>query len=55
VESLYEEHKASGAKIRHAPLNFPRAYEMKVEDPDGPVLRFDSLPEEHQPFNEWHN
>jgi hypothetical protein len=55
VESLYEEHKASGAKIRHAPLNFGWAYEMKVEDPDGSVLRFGSLPEEDQPFNEPHN
>jgi hypothetical protein len=55
VESLYEEHKATGAKIRHAPLNFPWAYEMKVEDHDGSVLRFGSLPEEDQPFNEQHN
>ena len=40
VESLHEEYKASGAQIRHAPLNYPWAYEMKVEDPDGHILRF---------------
>jgi len=53
VEALYEEFKAKGAKIRHPPQNYPWAYEMKVDDPDGHVLRFgsDSLPD--RPFDEF--
>jgi Glyoxalase/Bleomycin resistance protein/Dioxygenase superfamily len=53
VATLYEEYKASGAKIRHAPANYSWALEMKVEDPDGHVLRFGSEPKEGQPFDEW--
>lgn len=45
VEMLYEEYTASGATIRHPPQNYPWAYEMKVEDPDGHVLRFGSDPQ----------
>jgi uncharacterized glyoxalase superfamily protein PhnB len=50
VEALYEEYKATGAKIRHPPENYPWALEMKVEDADGHVLRFGSEPKEDQPF-----
>ncbi len=53
VETLYEEYKASGAKFRHAPQNYPWAYEMKVEDPDGHVLRFGSEPRTDRPFDAW--
>jgi predicted enzyme related to lactoylglutathione lyase len=42
VEALHEAYKASGAKIRHPPQNYPWALEMKVDDPDGHVLRFGS-------------
>ena len=45
VAVLYEEYKASGATIRETPQNFPWAVEMKVEDPDGHVLRFGSDPQ----------
>jgi predicted enzyme related to lactoylglutathione lyase len=44
VEVLFEEYRASGAKILHPPENFPWACEMKVGDPDGHVLRFGSDP-----------
>jgi predicted enzyme related to lactoylglutathione lyase len=44
VEALYKEYQAAGAKIRHGPENYPWAYEMKIEDPDGHVLRFGSEP-----------
>ena len=44
VEALYEEYKASGARILHAPASLPWAREIKVEDPDGHVLRFGSDP-----------
>jgi predicted enzyme related to lactoylglutathione lyase len=53
VEALYKEYKASGAKIRRPPENYPWAYEMKVEDPDGHVLRFGSEPREDLPFVDW--
>jgi predicted enzyme related to lactoylglutathione lyase len=53
VAALHQEYEASGAKIRHPPLNFPWAYEMKIEDPDGHVLRFGSEPREDVPFDEW--
>jgi uncharacterized glyoxalase superfamily protein PhnB len=50
VEALYEEYKAAGARIRHPPENYPWALEMKVDDPDGHVLRFGSEPKEDRPF-----
>ncbi len=39
VEAVYEEFRASGAKIRHPPTNYSWALEMQVEDLDGNVLR----------------
>jgi catechol 2,3-dioxygenase-like lactoylglutathione lyase family enzyme len=53
VEALHEEYMASGARIRRQPENYPWAYEMKVEDPDGHVLRFGSEPRTDMPFTEW--
>jgi len=53
VAALYEEYRASGAKIRREPTNFPWALEMQVEDPDGHVLRFGSEPLADQPFADW--
>jgi predicted enzyme related to lactoylglutathione lyase len=50
VEALYEEYKVSGARIRHPPENYPWAYEMKVDDPHGHVLRFGSEPRADLPF-----
>ena len=35
-DQYYEEYKASGAKIREHPVNYPWAYEFRVEDLDGP-------------------
>lgn len=54
-EPLAKEYRNSnkGAKIRHPPANYPWAYEMQVEDPDGNVLRFGSEPIADQPFSEW--
>lgn len=51
--ALHEEYVMAGATIRHAPTNYPWAYEMQVEDPDGHVLRFGSEPLREQPFGEW--
>jgi predicted enzyme related to lactoylglutathione lyase len=44
VDVLHEEYKTKGATILYPPENFPWAYEMKVSDPDGHVLRFGSDP-----------
>ena len=48
AEKYYEEYKASGAKIREAPINYPWAYEFRVEDLDGHVLRIGSGPKEDE-------
>jgi catechol 2,3-dioxygenase-like lactoylglutathione lyase family enzyme len=53
VDALYEEYKASGAKIRHRPTNYSWALEMQVEDLDGNVLRFGSDPRPGEPDGEW--
>ena len=50
ADILAAEYRASGAKIRHPPTNYPWAYEMQVEDPDGNVLRFGSEPKKGEPF-----
>ncbi len=49
AEGYYEEYKASGAKIREHPINYPWAYEFRVEDLDGHVIRIGSAPKEDQP------
>ena len=51
VEALYAEYKASGARIRHPPANYSWACEMKVDDPDGHVLRFGSDCKADVPFD----
>ena len=49
VEPLYEELLAKGAKVILPPTNFGHALEMRVEDPDGHVLRFGSGPLADEP------
>ena len=44
AELVYEEYKARGVTIRLPPTNYPWALEMRVEDPDGNVIRFGSEP-----------
>jgi catechol 2,3-dioxygenase-like lactoylglutathione lyase family enzyme len=51
--ALYEEYRAAGATIRHRPTNYPWAYEMQIEDPDGNVLRLGSDPIPGEPEGEW--
>ena len=50
VAALHREYVASGAKVVAVPRNFPWGYEMKVEDPDGHVLRFGSEPRDDIPL-----
>jgi predicted lactoylglutathione lyase len=52
VTQLHEEYQASGALILRKPANYPWAYEMHVQDPDGHVLRFGSEPKMDQPLAE---
>jgi predicted enzyme related to lactoylglutathione lyase len=47
VGLLYEEYKMKGATVRQTPENHPWAYEMRITDPDGHVLRFGSEPKDH--------
>ncbi len=53
AELLYEELKASGARLRHAPRNYPWALEFHVEDLDGNVLRMGSEPITNRSYDEW--
>jgi predicted enzyme related to lactoylglutathione lyase len=53
ADVLLEEYRRSGAKIRHAPTNYPWAYEIEVEDPDGNLLRLGPDPKPDQPTGEW--
>lgn len=53
VESLFQEYKTKGAKIRHPPTNYYWACEMQIEDLDGNVLRLGSEPKKNQPLGEW--
>lgn len=46
IEPLYEHVRFKGVKVLEPPTNYPWAYEMKIEDPDGHVLRFGSDPRE---------
>jgi uncharacterized glyoxalase superfamily protein PhnB len=51
--ALFEEYSERGATIRLPPTNYPWAYEMHVEDPDGHVLRFGCEPKKDRPFSDW--
>jgi predicted lactoylglutathione lyase len=42
IQPLFAEYSAKGTKVLEKPTNYPWAYEMKIEDPDGHVLRFGS-------------
>lgn len=44
VEALYGEYRSAGARIVQEPTDYPWAYEMRVEDPDGHILRMGSSP-----------
>ena len=52
VEILLEEYKTQGATILQEPTNYSWAYEMRIEDPDGHVLRFGSDPRKDEPYKD---
>jgi predicted enzyme related to lactoylglutathione lyase len=44
VDELFEEIRSNGAKIVQEPTNYSWAWEMRLEDPDGHILRFGGEP-----------
>ena len=50
IVALHEQLKARGITIKLAPSNFPWAYEMQIEDPDGHILRLATEPNPNEPF-----
>jgi predicted enzyme related to lactoylglutathione lyase len=53
AQAVYEELLAKGAKLRHAPRNYPWALEFHVEDLDGNVLRIGSDSIQGRPYDSW--
>jgi catechol 2,3-dioxygenase-like lactoylglutathione lyase family enzyme len=49
VEPLYLQLRQAGARIIQAPTNYWWALEIRIEDPDGHVLRFGSEPRDDRP------
>jgi len=50
VEPLFDDYSAKGVTIRQKPTNYEWAYEMRIEDPDGHMLRIGSEPKSGEPF-----
>jgi catechol 2,3-dioxygenase-like lactoylglutathione lyase family enzyme len=50
IEPLHHDLIARGVTLLLEPTNFSWAYEMRVKDPDGHVLRFGSEPKPGRPF-----
>jgi len=50
VSQLFLELRDRHVPILLPPTNYPWALEMRVEDPDGNVLRFGSEPKQDEPF-----
>jgi len=46
VEALHAEYTDRGVAIMQPPTEYPWAFEMRIEDPDGNVLRIGSEPRE---------
>ena len=51
-DSLFHEFRKAGVKVRQEPRNFPWAYEMKFEDPDGNVLWLGTEPRNDLPLED---
>lgn len=50
ADEVFEEIRSRGARILQEPTNYSWAFEMKVEDPDGHVLRFGAEPKADRPL-----
>jgi catechol 2,3-dioxygenase-like lactoylglutathione lyase family enzyme len=54
VDALYAELEARGARLRHAPANYPwGSRECQVTDSDGNVLRFGADLRDGEPVGDW--
>ena len=54
VDTLYAELRDRGARLRHAPANYPwGSRECQITDPDGHVLRFGADLRSGEPFGDW--
>ena len=54
VDALYAEFEARGARLRHAPANYPwGSRECQITDPDGHVLRFGADLRGGEPMGDW--
>lgn len=51
ADQYYEEYKTNGARIHEHPVNYPWAYEFRVKDLDGHVLRIGSGRKEDEPHD----
>ena len=52
IFGLHSRLKANGVTIKLPPTNFPWAYEMQIEDPNGHILRLGTDPDDKEPFAE---
>lgn len=52
IEPLHADLVAKGVALLLAPTNFSWAYEMRIEDPDGHVLRIGSEPKSDRPMTD---
>jgi predicted lactoylglutathione lyase len=52
VDALYRQFKEKGASFREEPTNYSWAYEFRVQDPDGHVIRFGGEPKANMPFKQ---
>ncbi|HET6768720.1 MAG TPA: glyoxalase superfamily protein [Chitinophagaceae bacterium] len=50
ILSLHQQLVSKGVNIKLPPTNFSWAYEMRVEDPDGHILRFGTDPNDKKPY-----
>jgi catechol 2,3-dioxygenase-like lactoylglutathione lyase family enzyme len=50
IFSLHQQLISKGVTIKLPPTNFSWAYEMRVEDSDGHILRFGTEPNDKEPF-----
>ncbi|MBW3598438.1 MAG: VOC family protein [Planctomycetes bacterium] len=51
-DSLFQQYKDAGVKVRQEPKNFSWAYEIKFEDSDGNVLWLGTEPKQDFPFED---
>jgi len=50
IFSFHQQLISKGVTIKLPPTNFSWAYEIRIEDPDGHVLRFGTEPNNQEPF-----